>query len=561
MTTPREALSFLNVTRLDETTFSTGIPHLSVGARLKKLGWSSEDGEYWTHPGTKQKLRVKFGGTVEVVDGASPAASVRVEDMGDVAPLFHVTLDEDEWDCGIVGGLVIEGDGAVPLMTDSVSMLDEAAIPGVLSHYGHRGQIVDFGQHGRFRGVSVLTDKKNASKTIHTVAEYKAGVKAGTLQPDDVVDKFDIPLFLKKVSKALDQLHVPKKKGVCIFADYKSSGPSKSPSGWSFNADAGGSVAITNLNHSSSPVATGKFKAWKAPRSPHTLVHEYCHQIWPLLNKGQQYLINKYFNLYVSGNETAACAAQVLPNLDSNGKEKPQEWYCEIVAYSIYGTARVQKPVRDFLLALMAVTGEKDAEAFTLKFNMKPNPDSVKLLQGQGKTVPAYKEPTGLKPDKKPKAEPMPLSVPATAIPSGKGSSSVSAPTQADGGIAIAALVKQGLIEPAPTSSSSKHWQAVWQAVGGVGKKWRDKVRATLTKLKAKAEGTWSGGPGTPSMFTLGQRLFFVNHAQGIALAAPGVTLSTLREALEDARAAEGTPDRPPGLLEAYGGTAGHIDA
>jgi len=35
---------------------------------LRKLGWSSEDGEYWTHPSTPKKLRVKFGGTIEVVD-------------------------------------------------------------------------------------------------------------------------------------------------------------------------------------------------------------------------------------------------------------------------------------------------------------------------------------------------------------------------------------------------------------------------------------------------------------------------------------------------------------
>jgi hypothetical protein len=194
-------------------------------------------------------------------------------------------------------------------------------------------QIIKIGKYGRFTGYSS--------------SEGKPGMytKQGDLK-DTLLDNpaIDIPTFLKKVNSAMDDLSMPNHEADVVFANYPHG---KDVSGWMYPSIK----STVFLNRTLSSTAMSKYAAWKGPRSPHTLVHEYAHDVWyQVLSPKQRDAVNDYYQKNVVPNKTGAVQKLISPT--DYGTTKVEEWWAEIVAYSIH-KGRVAQEVLDFLVDVM----------------------------------------------------------------------------------------------------------------------------------------------------------------------------------------------------------------
>ena len=233
-------------------------------------------------------------------------------------------------------------------------LLDEAG-PSHTNMYSHvvkgEQQVVDLGKHGRFYGYSAMPLKGADPKKIMSVAEYKKAVKDGTAQPDEIVDKFDVGHYLTACSKAMDDLKVPKRDISVVFARYPHG---KSVSGWMYPAQLEGPIY---LERKPSDKALGKYAAYKGPRAPHTLLHEYAHVIWYKdLSSAQQKAIRNYWTVNVTSDPAKALADNISPTeYGIYGGNNPQpwtEWWSEIAGYSMY-SGRLNPAVEQFAKDLL----------------------------------------------------------------------------------------------------------------------------------------------------------------------------------------------------------------
>lgn len=204
-------------------------------------------------------------------------------------------------------------------------------------------QIVQLtGKIGRFTAYSAMPiskaiaklpkDKQPSPGFVYSLNDYTAD--DSVLMRDPIIDEFDIPNFLKKIDKVMDQLHLPPADWALVFS--VPNGTSSNPSGWMFHQAGSGPVSPVYLNRTPSPTATGKYASWGAPRSPHTMVHEYAHVVWfGQMTKEQRNAITAYYDKNVKPNPAKAVAAKLSPT--DYGASNVQEFWAEIVGYAMYG--------------------------------------------------------------------------------------------------------------------------------------------------------------------------------------------------------------------------------
>lgn len=232
-------------------------------------------------------------------------------------------------------GRTIHKFGGLDYAIRNKSFVDEA-VQNTPPAKGKR--VVKIGKFGRFTGYSV----SDGPAGLHSMADYEAG-KIGT---DELLDNksLNLPLFLSKVNDAMDKLSIPNHECDVAFADYPGS---KDASGWMYPAIK----STVFLNRKISATAVGKYSAWKGPRSPHTLVHEYAHDVWfQAMSSKQRDTVTAYYDKHVKPDKDGAVKSLVSPT--PYGATKVEEWWAEIVAYSIH-PGRVAPEVLDFIVDVM----------------------------------------------------------------------------------------------------------------------------------------------------------------------------------------------------------------
>jgi len=233
----------------------------------------------------------------------------------------------------------------VPSLTDVREQLDEsfALSSSAITARNKGDQIVQLtNKIGRFTAYSAMPiskavaklpkDKQPSPGFVYSMSDYTADDSA--LMRDPIIDEFDIPSFLKKIDKVMDQLHLPSADWALVFS--APNGTSSNPSGWMFHQAGSGPVSPVYLNRTPSPTATGKYASWGAPRSPHTMVHEYAHVVWfGQMTKEQRNAITAYYDKNVKPNPAKAISAKLSPT--EYGTTNVQEFWAEIVGYAMYG--------------------------------------------------------------------------------------------------------------------------------------------------------------------------------------------------------------------------------
>jgi len=251
-------------------------------------------------------------------------------------------------------------------------------------HMGTK-QIIKIGTFGRFTGYSA---SDGGTKGVFTRQQALDNNLQDTILANLDID---VPYFLKKVDAAMTKLHMPKHKADVVFSNYP--GNKTSVSGWMYP-----SVKSTVfLNRILSPTAVSKYKAWKGPRSPHTLVHEYAHDVWyQVLSGAQRKAVTDYYNQHVAPNKAEAVKKLISPT--DYGATVDTEWWAEIVAYSIH-PGRVAPEVLEFIVKVMtnkfdkvstpAATKTKSKEATISTPAPKDEPTTPvgKLVNAQDGTI------------------------------------------------------------------------------------------------------------------------------------------------------------------------------
>jgi hypothetical protein len=227
-------------------------------------------------------------------------------------------------------------------------------------------QITDIGKVGRFVALSALPTEGEASTDL-TLADYKDHGKA-----DPIIDDFDILAFLRKVDKVMDGLHFPQDQTVIMF--------SKMPANLS-NAAAyvmpalqtahGMSPIFANRNPSAS--ATGKYASWGGPRSPHTIVHEYAHQIYWKMTSAQRQAIKAFFAAKIADDAQEARKTLYAPT--DYSLTSVQEWWAEIVGYAMYPD-RLHPDIKKFIKDVWASKGEEAVPATVEPVPSPPSPET-----------------------------------------------------------------------------------------------------------------------------------------------------------------------------------------
>jgi len=272
------------------------------------------------------KTMMGLKGATEDVAALGSLHFEEFDDLDDAAPLDGYGAD-CEW-------------GVEDALAESVSK-------SAVSARNKKDQIVQVTPRiGRFTAYSALPMKNGKAKPgwVYPRSDYDDG----KLHPDPVIDDFDLRHFLKKIDKAMNALKLPSLEGALVMSRAPKGGlggGSKSgPSGWMWKGST-----VVYLNRVPSPVATSKFAAWKAPRSPHTMVHEYGHTIWySVLSGAQRAAVTAYFNANVAPDKKAAKAAKTTPT--TYGATKVEEWWAECIGYAMYGPGeRISVEVFDFL--------------------------------------------------------------------------------------------------------------------------------------------------------------------------------------------------------------------
>lgn len=249
--------------------------------------------------------------------------------------------------------------------------VDEGVVPAAVHalQQDQKYQIVDLGQHGRFHAWTIrdLTSNSQALlaqrhgkhlpdflRTVHPLGHYTAGRKSPKrFVADPIIDDFNIPYFLTRVSKAMDALALPKQPGLVLFRE-------GTASGWMYPGEAKthGGLTPIRINRAPSSSAQEKYGDWKGPRSPHTLVHEYAHQVWfTALTAAQKQAIQAYFDTQVRAN--AKASRQDLSAPTDYSLKNVEEWWAEIVGYSMYAD-RLNPKVAAFIKEVMQGQAPKE---------------------------------------------------------------------------------------------------------------------------------------------------------------------------------------------------------
>jgi hypothetical protein len=260
----------------------------------------------------------------------------------------------------------------------------QEAGPEYANMYAHavigQQQVIDIGKHGRFHGYVAMKLKGADPKKILSAADYQKGVKDGTATKDPLMHDFDLPFFLKKCSAAMDSLGVPKRNISVVFVEYPHGPP---VSGWMYPSQQDGPIYMDRRPSSKSK---GKYAAYKGPRSPHTMLHEYAHVIWYKdLSKAQREAIKTYWMANVKGNPKALSDKISPSDYGITGGLKAAshpwtEWWPEIAGYSMYGGERlnpsVEKFAKDLLSGKLDMTPQQVAgpEKQTLATPAPPEP-------------------------------------------------------------------------------------------------------------------------------------------------------------------------------------------
>ena len=224
-------------------------------------------------------------------------------------------------------------------------------------------QLIKVGKHGRFEAYSV----SDGPAGVYTKQQALDKNLQDTLLANTNID---IPHFLSRVSKAMDKLSMPKYVVDVVFANYPHG--KSGVSGWMYPSIK----STVFLNRVLSPTALGKYGQWKGPRSPHTLVHEYAHDVWfQAMSGAQRKAVTDYYNQHVAPDKKAAVQKLISPT--DYGATSDTEWWAEIVAYSIH-PGRVASEVRDFIVDVMkGKLNTPKAPASKEKVIQTPAPDDV----------------------------------------------------------------------------------------------------------------------------------------------------------------------------------------
>jgi hypothetical protein len=245
------------------------------------------------------------------------------------------------------------------------------------SLYGKGYQFADLGKHGRFRvGVIQQNDKADGKPTTVTGSKLPDG-----FIEDELLTKFDLPHFAKKISQTLDGLHLPNFDSGLIFAPRLKQWGKPTASGWMFPASPDGPVFGNRIP--SDNAMNKHAKAWKAPRSPQTIVHEYAHAVWHhAMSKAQKQAVINYFAKHIAPNPQKALADKLAPTAYGVTPPIPTEWFAEVVGYSMFGTDRLDQTILDFIKDVMqgktdvpdATTPAKDAATLPPDEDTKDSP-------------------------------------------------------------------------------------------------------------------------------------------------------------------------------------------
>lgn len=302
-----------------------------------------------------KRLRSRPSGVYVDADGDRPASS-------DPNVLVFTPLD---WKPADVASI------RATLKRAHVESVDEGVLPAAVRKHAEeqKFQVVDLGQHGRFHAWTFrdLTPNSQALlaqrhgkdlptflRTVHPLEHYTAGRKhPKRFVADPIIDDFDIPYFLARVSKAMDALALPKQPGLVLFRE-------GTASGWMYPGEAKthGGLTPIRINRAPSSSAQEKYGDWKGPRSPHTLVHEYAHQVWfTALTSAQKQAIQAYFDTQVRAN--AKASRQDLSAPTDYSLKNVEEWWAEIVGYSMYAD-RLNPKVAAFIKEVMQGQAPKE---------------------------------------------------------------------------------------------------------------------------------------------------------------------------------------------------------
>jgi hypothetical protein len=370
---------------------------------------------------------------------------------------------------------------AIPILADedSADVLAESATPAVT--WGSlknllatkKYQCVFMGTFGRFPTFALCDNPQHGSAQVMTLEQYREGLKAGTCVEDDVIDapEYDIPAFVKACDKGIDYVGLPNLPGSAVVFVPGDTGHSGA-SGWVYLGSEG-TKAIIHLPREPSSVALDKYKQYKGPRSPHSVVHEYGHKAWLTLPASSQKAAIDYYSKFFIPNPAKAEQEKICARKET--AHNPNEWFCDTVGYMMYGDGkRIRQETCDFIRGLLKGKAELPSDA-----------------------------PAQLPPDVD--AEEPKITVKATDDP-------------------VTALTNAGLLAAAkPTFDEPEFWQAVYPAKGKADKAWRDKVRKVLLMTGALTNGSRSGS-GSPSLYTRKDVLYYVNHPQGFAVGKASTT-------------------------------------